>query len=648
MRYCTRRLPVLSLFAALLLLATSWGPVGAAPPPAASAAAYLVTSPAWSPLPVDPEAAWGASGAYAAGKFFAIGGITAAGVTGKVRIYDPATGAWSTGPNDKPMPVLDACAATIGDLIYVVGGADGSIAPQSALEVLDAINLTWSTEVFDAMPSALLAQVCGSIGGVLYVAGGSNGATATSPAFAKLYAYDPAQASFSRWVEKTGMLEARRHAAGAVVGGKLYAVGGMVGGSEDQLATAEVYDPLSDTWSSVPELGQARAGAAAFGYGRRLVACGGRAAAPLASCEVYDPMSGGANWTAWPSLTVPRLLPAYAAAGNVLYVSGGYHTSILDSAESAAGTGWEPLPPIHTAMRRGAAVYAADKLFVIEGQESSYSSTGLVHIYDPATGLWSNVVDAKPTPAYNICASAIGDQIYVAGGTPNAGSYADVLDVLDAVSLEWSTVTTDPLPAATYGHACGVVGGKLYLAGGSVGMATTAAAYAYDPAAPAGSRWSSLAPLNTARIFAASAVVDGRLYVAGGMAAGGGPQLTSVEVYDPAMNTWTTLDRGLTEPRAYVSATAAGARLVVCGGGVSTAIGTCEAYNTRLGVHGSFVGFAPMRDRRAAFAMASDGRHLYAAGGTSGLSGAFLASVETIDAGPFEVIASVFLPILIR
>jgi hypothetical protein len=94
-------------------------------------------------------------------------------------------------------------------------------------------------------------------------------------------------------VEKTGMLEARRHAAGAVVGGKLYAVGGMVGGSEDQLATAEVYDPLSDTWSSVPELGQARAGAAAFGYGRRLVACGGRAAAPLASCEVYDPMSGG-------------------------------------------------------------------------------------------------------------------------------------------------------------------------------------------------------------------------------------------------------------------------------------------------------------------------------------------------------------------
>ena len=55
----------------------------------------------------------------------------------------------------------------------------------------------------------------------------------------------------------------------------------------------------------------------------------------------------------------------------------------------------------------------------------------------------------------------------------------------------------------------------------------------YDPQADA---WTQLACMSGYRIVHASAAVGDKLYVFGGR--GGGGRLSTVEVYDPASNSW--------------------------------------------------------------------------------------------------------------
>ena len=53
------------------------------------------------------------------------------------------------------------------------------------------------------------------------------------------------------------MSTAQRGHASAAVGGKLYVFGG-VGASNENLSTAEVYDPASNSWAQVTSLTSAR------------------------------------------------------------------------------------------------------------------------------------------------------------------------------------------------------------------------------------------------------------------------------------------------------------------------------------------------------------------------------------------------------
>ena len=125
--------------------------------------------------------------------------------------------------------------------------------------------------------------------------------------------------------EETGSLSQARayHTATLLPNGKVLVAGGLDGG-----ASAELYDPASRTWTTTGSLatGRSRHTATLLPNGKVLVAAGyngeyyfGNA---LASAELYDPASG--TWTATHSLAnthsshTATLLPN----GNVLVVSG--------------------------------------------------------------------------------------------------------------------------------------------------------------------------------------------------------------------------------------------------------------------------------------------------------------------------------------
>jgi influenza virus NS1A-binding protein len=72
----------------------------------------------------------------------------------------------------------------------------------------------------------------------------------------------------------------------------------------------------------------------------------------------------------------------------------------------------------------------------------------------------------------------------------------------------------------------------------------------YDPQADA---WTSLASMSIARQCHASAAVGGKLYVFGGCNASG--RLSTAEVYDPASDSWAQVS-SLTAPRYHCVAAA--------------------------------------------------------------------------------------------
>src|SRR5205085_229369 len=129
-------------------------------------------------------------------------------------------------------------------------------------------------------------------------------------------------------------------------------VAGEGNGAPFVLASAELYDPASGTWSATGSLAIARAGqptghtATVFPNGTVRVGGGGGGPCMLASAELYDPASG--TWSATGSLVFARfahtatLLPNGKAlvAGGFSSFSGGelasaelYNMSQLDTTQ---------------------------------------------------------------------------------------------------------------------------------------------------------------------------------------------------------------------------------------------------------------------------------------------------------------------------
>ena len=97
----------------------------------------------------------------------------------------------------------------------------------------------------------------------------------------------------------------------------------------------------------------------------------------------------------------------------------------------------------------------------------------------------------------------------------------------------WTTGA--PLPSAVQGPATGVIGGLVYVVGGAIqDGASVSINQIYNPNT---NSWTAGPAMPTARFVPASAVVNNILYVIGGNS--NGNQLTVVEAFDPASNTFT-------------------------------------------------------------------------------------------------------------
>jgi N-acetylneuraminic acid mutarotase len=255
-----------------------------------------------------------------------------------------------------------------------------------------------------------------------------------------------------------------------------------------------------------------------------------------------------------------------ALLDGAIYVIGGFDERRAGSARvdayDVARDEWIRVADLPSARNHIGAAAVAGRVYAIGGfVGSSFSAGAAVDRYDPATGEWSAAA-SLPMPRGALAAVALDGKIYATGGARGGVSVSDHA-VYDPAANEWTALA--PLPTQRNHLAAAVIGRHVYVVGGRrEGAPDTGELDRYDPQADA---WETLAPMPTARSGIGAAVSNGRLIVLGGEVNSAHPNgvFPEVEIYDPALDAWTSLDP-MPVPRHGIWAVAVGNRIDMAGG----------------------------------------------------------------------------------
>lgn len=311
-----------------------------------------------------PEAHWAATANMATpradfaavavdGRLWVLGGIT--GVDGArlntTEVYDPTSDRWRPGPA-LPAARSALSAASVGQTIYLFGGATRDQSSTVAVQALDTTTGQWRDRA--PLPAPLANAALTQLDGTIYLIGGD----ATGGAVATVYAYTPAT---DVWRTLVALPAPRTELAAVPLGGKIYALGGLVNGTAS--TTVDVYDPVANQWTSgVPLLApMAHFGAAVIDG--RLYALG------QPSHEMLDPRVN--RWAEAEAMPTPRQADSVVALGDSIYAIGGNTPGTMQSTATVEayvpGAATEPDTFRLTGVDRGGSIAVILGFFVTIG-----------------------------------------------------------------------------------------------------------------------------------------------------------------------------------------------------------------------------------------------------------------------------------------
>jgi hypothetical protein len=398
-------------------------------------------------------------------------------------------------PMGRALPALVGLAATFvlaAGLLIIVANRFGPAAPAASAKPASG---TFSQTGSMAQARQDEAAVLLSDGRVLIVGGkGSDGDLASAEL------YDPTMGKFSA----TGsMIHARSYPTATLLpdGRVLVTGGGHLGiGSSD--SSAELYDRVTGTFSATGSMAATRSDATAtlLPDGHVLIAGGDSgdvsSSRPLASAELYDPKTGTFSPTG--SMTVARALQhaVLLKDGRVL-VEGGWApqggTASAELYDPATGkfspTGSMPEARIYdtTTLLPDGRVLIAGGISPESGQPSLLVSAEL---YDPATGSFSST-GSMAYGRHDHTATLLPDgRVLMAGGddpynSDLADSYHAIAETYDPSTGKFSSTASLATPTADH-TATMLTDGRVLIAGGRAPITTPpiiAFAELYDPSA---------------------------------------------------------------------------------------------------------------------------------------------------------------------
>lgn len=260
---------------------------------------YDAATNAWSSRAAMPT--WRSSFATAVvnGRIHTIGGQVREQnhrVVGNHETYDPQTDSW-TAHAAMPQPRWGAAGVGVGRLAFVLGGQPFS--EVATVDVYDSAKDSWSQRT--PMPAPRWGHAAVEHDGLIYVSGGRR----AGETLAAVDAYDIRS---DTWSPRAPMASARWGHVSVVWDGLIYAIGGASGsGSSLQLlASVEVYDPRTDTWSPARPMMRDRGDAAGAVLDGVIHMVGGLTLSPIAPGLPWVPTSQSSHEAFVQPLLRPR------------------------------------------------------------------------------------------------------------------------------------------------------------------------------------------------------------------------------------------------------------------------------------------------------------------------------------------------------
>ena len=172
----------------------------------------------------------------------------------------------------------------------------------------------------------------------------------------------------------------------------------------------------------------------------------------------------------------------------------------------------------------GVAVYEG-KIYYAGGLSDAVAQSSF-YVYNPDADTWAELPE-MPHAKDHFHAAVLGGKFYAIGGREaQINATIPFVDVFDFATQTWTTLDTS-LPTERGGFATAVLGGEILIIGGE-GGGTHDEVEAYNPAM---NTWRTLEPMPTARHGIQAAVCNGGVYIAaGGVKQGVGPS-TEHEVF---------------------------------------------------------------------------------------------------------------------
>jgi N-acetylneuraminic acid mutarotase len=265
-----------------------------------------------------------------------------------------------------PLPREGTCIAGIGDNIYVLEGYGPPFGDSRTLQIYDIAHNSWS-----AGPTSLIRRSEGvgvAHGGRLFCIGGRTFGSQNA-----VEIYDPSSETCSLG---TPMPTPRRGLAAAVVGDRIYAMGGSNGStprSGTPSSVNEIYDVAANSWSSGTPMPTPRMDVVSVAHGGKIYVVGGwnrfLCGGACNTLEIYDPAHD--SWTAGPPMPTARGSLTVETRGNTLYAIAGATTftvlTTINEAYDIDNNTWTPAPPKPTATAETFSFTHGGRSYIIGG-----------------------------------------------------------------------------------------------------------------------------------------------------------------------------------------------------------------------------------------------------------------------------------------
>ncbi|MCW7461441.1 Kelch repeat-containing protein [Leptospira limi] len=425
-----------------------------------------------------------------------------------VYIYDTSTDTWTKGAEMLMSSSFHSSIAFNGK-IYLFS--------QGIVDVYDSVTNQWSRLLTNS-PILSYYSIQVYQDKFYFFAGYSN----LNSNFNNVFEFNPATLTFS---QKTNMPTTRIYAVTAVVGDKIYVLGGNYYYNSRAI---EEYTPSTNSWTVKPSLPEgANLSYAMGGYANgRIYGIGGW----YSVVAYYDPV---AETSTHLKVRMGQARNSFASAiyNDKYFVFGGYgggtSSSWIETYDMNTNS-WSKIGDLANAKHGFKAAVIGNKIYLVGGIRGT-TSLSEVEIYDPATGTFTAGTPLDTPRAYlSLCVN--NDKLYAIGGN-NGNTLLNTIEEFDPKTNQWSYKRT--MTSARTETACTFHENNLYVFGGRTGDSSyTTTVESYNPQSDS---WSLHSPMNTARALFDVVKLRGRIYAIGGWSGG---SLAQVEKYDPNLEQW--------------------------------------------------------------------------------------------------------------